>query len=275
MPFRETPSGKGRDPVRSLVIDVAIMIAVALALAALGPYGSFALGDYAARLAYWLPAALLGYAAFRPSYAGGLILSHRLDLPLWMGVGVGVLVGAIPATLLICWWGGVPLTGLDFPHQLRAYVQVALIGALVCFLFLLLERGTVVHPATVERSREMMSSASEDDGGSAAPSPPAPFLDRLPPDIASDLIALEMEDHYVRAHAPGRSTLLLMRMRDAELELASVEGMRVHRSWWVAKSGIEQVLRRGRSVRLKLRGGIEAPVARDRILPLCQAGWLD
>ena len=84
-----------------------------------------------------------------------------------------------------------------------------------------------------------------------------------------------MEDHYVRAHGPDASTLILQRMRDAEAELAAIDGMRVHRSWWVARWAVEQVLRDGRNYRLRLVGGIEAPVARERITALRDAGWLD
>jgi DNA-binding LytR/AlgR family response regulator len=83
-----------------------------------------------------------------------------------------------------------------------------------------------------------------------------------------------MEDHYVRAHGPGVSTLILLRMRDAEGELAGFDGLRVHRSWWVARSAIEQVMRDGRNLKLRLKGGIEAPVARDRIVALKEFGLL-
>ena len=63
-------------------------------------------------------------------------------------------------------------------------------------------------------------------------------------------------------------------MRDAERELAGYDGLRVHRSWWVARSAVRQVLRNGRNVRIRLEGGLEAPVARDRIAELENAGWL-
>ena len=105
----------------------------------------------------------------------------------------------------------------------------------------------------------------------AAPS--APFLDRLPPAWNGQLVALEMEDHYVRAHGPDTSALLLLRMRDAEAELDGVDGLRVHRSWWVARDAVDKVLRDGRSYKLRLTNGLEVPVARDRVAALKTAGW--
>jgi DNA-binding LytR/AlgR family response regulator len=104
--------------------------------------------------------------------------------------------------------------------------------------------------------------------------PPAPFLDRLPPHLRSGLIALEMEDHYVRAHTAGGSALVLLRMRDAVAELAGIEGMQVHRSWWVARSAVREAVASGRNVTLRLERGIEAPVARSSITALREAGWL-
>ncbi|MBA2770773.1 MAG: LytTR family transcriptional regulator DNA-binding domain-containing protein, partial [Sphingomonas sp.] len=101
------------------------------------------------------------------------------------------------------------------------------------------------------------------------------FLERLPMAIRHQLIALEMEDHYVRAHAPGTSILVLLRMRDAVAELADIDGERVHRSWWVRRDAVERVAGGGRNLRLILTGGIEAPVARERVATLRAAGWMD
>jgi DNA-binding LytR/AlgR family response regulator len=50
--------------------------------------------------------------------------------------------------------------------------------------------------------------------------------------------------------------------------------MRVHRSWWVARDAVEQVEQDGRSLRLALRGGVQAPVARSMVPAVKAAGWL-
>ncbi|MFM7348015.1 MAG: LytTR family DNA-binding domain-containing protein [Erythrobacter sp.] len=88
------------------------------------------------------------------------------------------------------------------------------------------------------------------------------------------MIALEMEDHYVRVHTALGSALVLMRMRDAVVLLGDLEGMQVHRSWWVARGAVEDVLREGRNLRLKLARGIEAPVARAKVADLKEARWI-
>jgi DNA-binding LytR/AlgR family response regulator len=83
-----------------------------------------------------------------------------------------------------------------------------------------------------------------------------------------------MEDHYVRIHTPTGSRLELMSMSQAIAALGGVEGRRVHRSWWVARAAVEAAEPDGRNWRLKLRGGLRAPVSRANVAPLRAAGWL-
>ncbi|WP_396595682.1 LytTR family DNA-binding domain-containing protein [Brevundimonas sp. R86498] len=52
------------------------------------------------------------------------------------------------------------------------------------------------------------------------------------------------------------------------------EGLRVHRSWWVARDAVEAVVPAGRQLRLRLRGGLDAPVSRANTVRLREAGWL-
>jgi DNA-binding LytR/AlgR family response regulator len=55
-----------------------------------------------------------------------------------------------------------------------------------------------------------------------------------------------------------------MRMRDAVAELRGVDGIQVHRSWWVARKSIRAVEGTSRALRLELANGLVVPVARDR-----------
>ena len=251
--------------LREVMIELAVMLAIGLALAALGPFGSFAMGSFAVRLAYWVPMTLMGYAIVRPTVGASQWLADRLAIDRVAAALVAVAIAAAPATLIVLWWNGNAFAALpSFEGWFQLYVQVTLVGALVTGLFLLLERGTdprAAPPPLLERT--------------AAAPPTAPFLDRLPGAWGHRLVALEMEDHYVRAHGPDTSALILLRMRDAEAELAGIDGLRIHRSWWVARRAVEKVLRDGRGFKLRLTNGLEAPVARDRIAALKAAGWLN
>lgn len=253
--------------LREWVIELVVMVAVGVALAALGPFGSFAIGSFGARLAYWIPAALLGYVIFRPATLAALLIAQRLDLPELGAVIAAVLVAAIPASFAIAYLGGYrPGAGPGFDRLFQLYVQVGVIGVLVMTIFLLIER----KPAEAKPPPAPASAPPAE-----LPRPAPLFLDRLPGAWADRLAALEMEDHYVRAHGPDTSALILLRMRDAEAELAGVDGLRIHRSWWVARAAVDKVVRDGRGYKLRLTNGLEPPVARDRVAALKAAGWLN
>ena len=100
------------------------------------------------------------------------------------------------------------------------------------------------------------------------------FLDRLPPRLGRDLLCLQMEDHYVRAYTARGSDLVLTPLKEAIAELGAVDGLQVHRSWWVARAAVAEPLVRGRSVALRLTNGVEAPVSRAQVARLRAAGWL-
>ncbi len=253
--------------IRALVIELVVILGIGILLAALGPFGSFT-GSFASRLLYWIPAVLVGYAIFRPiSYIAARI-AVALHISQTVALYVGGLVAAVPGTL-----GIAMLRGFRFGDKpsyealFGLYVNVALVGLVVATVFLLMARN---------RDRlETDAPLRRWSAPAAAPGIKPRFLDRLPPAWNGELRALQMEDHYVRAHGPdGRSELILMRMRDAEAEMDGIEGMRVHRSWWVAKEAIEGRRREGRNWVLKLAGGLEAPVARDRVAELRETGLL-
>ncbi|OZA91948.1 MAG: hypothetical protein B7X57_09270 [Erythrobacter sp. 34-65-8] len=154
------------------------------------------------------------------------------------------------------------------------YGYVLVIGAIVTLLFFLFDPDR----AAAAQAKALRLPEPVSDSVPAPVSEPAPavgrFLERLPPHLGTDLIALEMEDHYVRAHTALGSELILMRLRDAIAELDGIEGLQVHRSWWVARHAVEDVRRDGRNLRLVLPGGLEAPVARANVAVLKEQGWI-
>ena len=103
----------------------------------------------------------------------------------------------------------------------------------------------------------------------------AAFAERLPIKLrAAEIYAVESEDHYLRVHTSAGQELILMRLADAVRELAGVEGMQTHRSWWVAKQGLADVVKGDGRLTLKLKSGAEAPVSRTYAKAVKEAGWL-
>ena len=111
----------------------------------------------------------------------------------------------------------------------------------------------------------------------AAPAgtPPPRFLDRLPARLkGADLHAVQAEDHYLRLHTDRGSDLILMRLAEAIAELDGLEGAQTHRSWWVARAGVESARREGGRVLLRLKSGAEVPISRTYVRALRDEGWL-
>jgi hypothetical protein len=264
--------------LRQIVIDLGVMSVIGLFLGIIGPFATSAL-PLAPRLASWLAFAYVGYAIYRPM--GLLVLwgQRRLALPqtgLWV---VAVVLGTFPMTLAVQLISSVPEARIwsDLEDMTGTYASVLVIGGGVTLLFNALRTANaapVVPVAYAVPPPVPAPAAAPAPVPAPAPPPPNPLLDQLPAELGSDIVALEMEDHYVRVHTALGSALVLMRLRDAMALVAEVEGMQVHRSWWVARGAVEDVLRDGRNVRLRLPRGIEAPVARAKIADLRNARWL-
>jgi hypothetical protein len=106
--------------------------------------------------------------------------------------------------------------------------------------------------------------------------PPEPkFLDRLPLKLrGGEVWAVEAEDHYLRLHTSKGQDLILMRLADAVAELDGIEGMQVHRSWWVARDAITEARRGDGRATLTLKDGSEVPVSRTYAAELRKRGWI-
>ncbi len=127
------------------------------------------------------------------------------------------------------------------------------------------------------QARKAAPAASTSATQPAAASGPAnlAFADRLPAKFrAAEIHAVSAEDHYLRVHTSAGETMILMRLADAIRELASLEGMQTHRSWWVARRGLADTSRDDGKVTLKLKSGAEAPVSRTYAKAVKDAGWL-
>jgi hypothetical protein len=265
--------------LRQILIDLAVMSVIGVFLGLIGPFGTIAV-PLVWRMLSWLAFAYVGYAIYRPM---GLVVewaAQRLALPiagLWVAA---VIVATLPMTVAVqiitSLPGPVRWPGIDV--ILGTYFSVLVIGGAVTLLFNLLKPGqgsVAPQPAVLPVAAPAYAPpiAPTVTAGPSVPPPSNPLLDQLPAALGSTIIALEMEDHYVRVHTLLGSELVLMRLRDAMALLGDLEGMQVHRSWWVARSAVEDVVRDGRNVRLKLAREIEAPVARANVAILRDARW--
>lgn len=246
---------------RRIAVELLVVAAVGLALAALGPFGSYA-APFGPRILLWMGSMLAGYVIIRPMMGVSRWLSEETGIGFFAARLLALTVSAVPLSFLI----KLVSTRLGASGSAsfgELYLQVWGIGLAM----------TLFMSRFVPEAREAPEPAAPAAPvGNAAEDARARFLERLPAPV-SPLLCLSMEDHYVRAHGPEGSALILMRMRDAVAELEGLPGLQVHRSWWVARDAVERIEKEGDRVRLRLVNGMTVPVARSQVGAVRAQRW--
>jgi DNA-binding LytR/AlgR family response regulator len=230
-------------------------IPVGLLLGFLGPFGSYPAYPTATRYAFWLGLTAAGAVA---AVAADTVLPATRLRAGAIRIGAVALVSALPMTFVVAWTLSLVQPGRVFtPQQLPAlFVAVAAVQLLVVY-------ATTTSPTAADGAEAPgRAPALPEPGTEATPAFPSALLGRLPPEIGSDIIALETEDHYLRVHAAGGSALILMRMADAVALLDPRLGAQVHRRWWVAQAAVAGVRTDGQKLSLCLIDKSVVPVGR-------------
>jgi DNA-binding LytR/AlgR family response regulator len=234
--------GKWRGPISA--------VAIGLLLGVTGPFGSQTSLAPVVRYAFWMLIALAGFGA---AAAAERALSSTLpDRRTAIRIVAVAAASAVPMTFFVAWAIEVVRPGRSFsPVQMLAlFPYVSLVQLLI---------ARVISPD------DPVTSAPPVELQAAAPGYPPEFVAKLPPALRRDIVALEAEDHYVRVHTLHGSALILMRLADAAALIDPRLGLRVHRSWWVAKDGVHAL--EGTS------GRAIARLVDDRAVPISRSYW--
>jgi len=249
-------------PPKHAMRDFSIAALLAAWVALIGPFGNDEAGPLETRLLYHLTLSAAVVAVYRPGVRLGVALGVRL--------GAGKVVSAILAILIVSGPMSVfvSFVAVQFFPQLRDILTPLDWYLQLVVLILPIALGYQIFSGFLSRApTPVVASAAAVE--TLAP----PQSTRLPVAVET-ILALHVEDHYLRVHTPSGSRLVYLTMSEAPVELGAVEGLQVHRSWWVARGAVERVVRRGRGADLHLSGGLLAPVARARLPALKAAGWL-
>ena len=238
---------------RAATVGFVVSTVVGLALGIIGPFGSYLSGTLPVRTAYWVVCLWAGWLAFGVSLPilARWAEARRISAWIWTPPAVAVLTllpVVLSRTLAMRLW---PVTGQV--GWLEWYGQGLVISALA--------------------TAGMMWATPPRQAGGRPAAESADPRDRLPSKLGRTVLCLQMEDHYVRVHTPQGSALVLMSLSQAMAGLKDVDGAQTHRSWWVARAGVVGVVEDGRNMRLRLSGGLEAPVSRARVGALRDEGW--
>lgn len=231
-------------------IELGLTAGLGLALAAMGPFGTFEKGGLLS-LGYWVSVTVCWFLL--SALARTVVARRRPGLSPLPALGLRILL-ASPAMMLFVTFANQAI-GFDWqptPEELtQLFGQVLLVGGGISYLTDTVLDGLMARQAD----------PAVETGPAPIPAEGGGLQDKLPPALRGPILCLEMEDHYVRIHTALGSGLVLMRMKDAVEQAGPDGGLRVHRSWWVAADAVRQVTRRGRTVQLDLVNGLSVPVS--------------
>jgi DNA-binding LytR/AlgR family response regulator len=264
--------------------DLAIATGIGAFLGVIGPFGSFNGGSLELRLFYWIANLWIGFVLLSIIVRLSLRAGTRLDLPVWFALPVGVAIGALPLGATVAVFSALawPPNHGRIADFLAWYGQTLAISEPCAFGYFYLTGNRDRYSAMYDQGRRAAREAGSSAAAETVPAPEAlakstysPFLGRLPTRLGRDVLCLQMEDHYVRVHTLKGSDLVLIPLKQAVAELSAVEGLQVHRSWWVARAATTGAINEGRNLKLRLSNGMEVPVARAAIARLRASGWLE
>lgn len=238
---------------------LASAVAIGLLLGVTGPFGSQNAYAPAVKYGFWMVNALAGFGA--AVAAGRLLPFPSSDGRTAARLLAVAAASAVPMTFFVAWTMGVAQPGRTFrPLQLLTlFPFVALIQLLI---------ARAIAPSEPSHTTETEEQAAP------APEYPTEILSKLPAKLRREIIALQAEDHYLRVHTRHGSALILMRLADAAAMIDPRLGLRVHRSWWVAKDGVRALeTTSGRAV-ARLVDDTAVPVSRS-YLPAARAALAD
>lgn len=267
-------------------------------MTALGPFGTYDAMEMPARALYWFT--VIGLIWLQSDLVTRFLeraLAGRLPRPNLTIPAIAALIVALPATAVV-----IVVTQLMMPGVQISLGQTLWQVFVVILVFSLafnnlggatseaaaegealeaerrMEEARLREEADLRQDARLLADAhamprNDAPVPSPAPAPDTRFRRRFPAGLTGRLLCLEMEDHYLRIHTDKGSDIILMRMSDAEEELSEIEGLRVHRSWWVAREAVTGVRRDGTRLLLQLENGLEVPVGKTYRGALRDAGW--
>ena len=230
------------------------MVAVIAILAVAAPFNTGDGLNFPSLIVYWAIIAVCTFFIALPvSVAVGTFFYQRgvPEVLTWIAGGI---VAAFPVTGFVLavnhgifgLWRNANTSLLEF-HAYNTAIAVSVV--------------TIYYVVSLETRRDGKPDAATE----------SPFFDRLPKALGTDIVSLQAQDHYLKVTTAVGSEMVLLRLTDAEKELATADGLRVHRSWWVAKKHVAELRRDGDRVFLEMAHGEEIPVSRSYVKAVREA----
>jgi DNA-binding LytR/AlgR family response regulator len=226
-------------------------VGLGLLLGFLGPFGSYPAFGRIERYAFWLGLGLTGYAC---GFLAWKLLGKAPPLAQQPAPAAFIagLLSAVPQTFMVFW-----AMSLLQPDQTASVAALVALFAAVTAIQLILLTAIVLIDRTLPPAADTKDTRA------------------LPQTVRNEyrLLALEAQDHYVRVHEMHGSKLVLKRLSDAVVEVSDVEGIQVHRGWWVANAAVAGTFVENGKRWVRLVNGMTIPVSRARRRDVLARGW--
>ncbi|MDF1777195.1 MAG: LytTR family DNA-binding domain-containing protein [Rhizobiaceae bacterium] len=239
------------------------MIGAGLILGLSGPFGTYGSMQPGPRLIYWLA---IAFGSFSIGLLNARMIGEFAPLRKW-GVlpayGVAGIIGGLPVYLMVELVNLAAGRGLpdNWSAALEIFAYCTAINLCICVLL------AWFHSADAKEA-----DAGTHSGAGAKAAAPA-LMKRLPIELRGQLSHLSMQDHYVEVVTDRGSKLVLMRLADAISEVATVPGIRIHRSHWVALAAVARTRRDGDRLFVEMKDGTVLPISRSSV-PAARAAGL-
>jgi hypothetical protein len=153
------------------------------------------------------------------------------------------------------------------PPSIETYFQAHFIGSFIWIVTNL----AIVHALRLNR----FGFQPEEPPQPAPPAtPPPPEFAQRHKRPVGPLLVLKAEQHYLRVIGRYGEGLVLYRFSDAVREAQEhIDGLQVHRSFWVARAAVSHTERGDRGLGLRLRDGTLIPVSRSCRPSVLKAGF--
>lgn len=234
-----------------------ILVTAGLLTGLAGPFGTYDTLPVVTRTGYWVVVVCMTYwLAYLVSFTAAS-LAEDLGLEPRLSLAIGVLAATLAVTACLA---GLHMLMLEASFWAEAKRLLPYVAAITFALTILTESaaGSDAWPAVSAKSTPAASTSN------------SAWLDQLPAHLGRRLILLQAQDHYVRAKTERGETLIRTTLQDAARDLGDY-GVRVHRSWWVARHAIGGFRYRAGMPVVVLNDGLELPVGRSYRRALKQA----
>jgi len=258
--FREMRVFLGRS--RFWIILGGAIVIVAFA----GPFYTLERMTFPARLMYWgytaiLSGVLMTFLSMlvrRIAFAYGI---HWLPSSLLAGS-----LGILPVMALVHWANALAYSPESSGEFLSLFPFVAAPVLLITVLVnWFLPDGVPLEGASDTQAAAGNGSDPEPSSSSLADAEqPSVLFSKLPASLGREIVTLQAKDHYIEVTTPLGNALVLMRLSDAEQDLAALDGMRVHRSWWISLAHVDRIEKGTSGPELRMATGHAVPIARGQ-----------